>query len=398
MDKKIKILRIINRFNLGGPTYNVSYLSKFLPEKYETILAGGKEEEYEASSLFIPESMGLKPIQIKSLSRKINLFDDIRAFFEIYKLIKKHKPQILHTHASKAGFLGRLAGVVCGVPIIVHTFHGHVFRNYFSQLKTRLIISIERFLARFTDIIVAISEEQKKDLCKEFRICKEEKCRVIKLGFDLNRFDYNENKRQAFREKYGIGKEEIALGIIGRLAPIKNHELFIRSISDLKKKGIKFKSFIIGDGELKEVLIQKCKSEGLILKNEDSNEYDICFTGWIKDVSFCLAGIDIVCLTSKNEGTPVSLIEAQAAGKIVVSTNVGGVKDIKFSDYFFITEKPDFADFSELLLKAIHQMQNTRPTEFKTSSEKIKAEYHYTRLVKDMEILYEELIQKKLTQ
>jgi glycosyltransferase involved in cell wall biosynthesis len=399
MDKKvIKIIRIINRFNLGGPTYNVSLLSKYLPEPYETLLIGGKEESHEASSLFIPESMGLKPIQVKSLSRKISPVDDLRAFFEIYTIIKKHKPHIVHTHAAKAGFIGRLAAKLCGVPVIVHTYHGHVFRNYFSPFKTRVIIFTERLLARLSDAIIAISPEQHHDLTYVFKICPAEKCHIVHLGFDLGKFTrIDKSEREKFRRKYLIKDDEIAIGIIGRLAPIKNHQLFLENIAELKKENLRIKALIVGDGELKENLTNVCKEKGLFCQfNEpETSDYDVCFTGWIKEMEKCLPGLDIVCLTSKNEGTPVSLIEAQAAGKIIVSTNVGGVKDIKFSDYFFLTEKEDFSDFKNKLQQAILLQGSVNKELLIESSNRIIREYHYERLVSDIKKLYDNLIRIK---
>lgn len=399
MDKKvIKIVRIINRFNLGGPTYNVSLLSKHLPEPYETILIGGKEEAHEASSLFIPESMGLRPVQVKSLSRKISPLDDLRAFFEIYRIIRKNKPQIVHTHAAKAGFIGRLAAKLCGVPIIVHTYHGHVFRNYFSPFKTRLIIFTERFLAGLSDAIIAISPEQHHDLTHVFKICAAEQCHIVRLGFDLDKFTKVDiSEREQFRKKYLIKEDEIAVGIIGRLAPIKNHQLFLENIAELKKENLRIKALIVGDGELKENLTKLCKDKGLSYQfgEPENPDYDVCFTGWIKEMEKCLAGLDIVCLTSKNEGTPVSLIEAQAAGKIIVSTNVGGVKDIKFSDYFFLTEKEDFSDFKNKLLQAITLQCSINKELLMESSNKIITEYHYERLISNMKKLYDNLLRKK---
>ena len=163
-----KVLRIINRFNLGGITYNVSYLSKYLPEEYETLLIGGPEEEGEESSLFIPESLGLKPILISELRRTVNPLGDYYAYKKIKKIIKEFKPDIVHTHASKAGAIGRLAAWRCNVPVIVHTFHGHVFKGYFSSFKTTIFKTIERFLANKSTAIIAISEIQKKELTINF--------------------------------------------------------------------------------------------------------------------------------------------------------------------------------------------------------------------------------------
>ena len=161
-----KVLRIINRFNIGGITYNVSYLSKYLEPTYETLLVGGPEEEGEDSSLYIPESLGLKPQVLTQFQRNINFTSDYAAYKEIKKLIKEFKPDIVHTHASKAGAIGRLAAAHCNVPIVVHTFHGHVFHSYFGALKTNFYLWIERYLAKKTTAIVAISNKQKQELLK----------------------------------------------------------------------------------------------------------------------------------------------------------------------------------------------------------------------------------------
>jgi glycosyltransferase involved in cell wall biosynthesis len=342
--------------------------------------------------------MGLKPIQVKSLSRKISPINDLKAFIEIYAVIRKHKPHIVHTHAAKAGFIGRLAAKLCRVPVIVHTYHGHVFRNYFSPFKTRLIIFAERLLSRLSDAVIAISPLQHHDLTHVFKICPANKCHIIRLGFDLDKFTkIDKFEREIFRKKYLIKDDEIAVGIIGRLVPIKNHQLFLETIAELKKENLKIKALIVGDGELKENLTNICKEKGLSRKFDepDNPDYDVCFTGWIKEMEKCLPGLDIVCLTSKNEGTPVSLIEAQAAGKIIVSTNVGGIKDIKFSDYFFLTEEEDFSDFKDKLRKAILLFQTVDKNILEKSSKKVLDQYHYTRMVNEIKNLYDELLMKK---
>ena len=223
-----KVLRIINRFNIGGITYNVSYLSKYLEPDYQTLLIGGPEEEGEDSSLYIPERLGLKPKVLSQFQRAINLKADYMAYKEIKKIIKEFKPDIVHTHASKAGAVGRLAAIHCKVPIIVHTFHGHVFHSYFGFFKTEFYKLIERYLAKRSTAIIAISNKQKQELCQKFKIVNENKVHIIPLGFDLTRFTQNkEENRIKFREKYNLKEGQLAIGIIGRLAPIKNHKLFI---------------------------------------------------------------------------------------------------------------------------------------------------------------------------
>ncbi|MBK7311672.1 MAG: glycosyltransferase [Sphingobacteriaceae bacterium] len=388
-----KILRIINRFNLGGITYNVSYLSKYLPGEYETLLIGGPEEEGESSSLHITDSLGLKPVIIKDLNREISLIKDYKSYKEIKRLIKEFKPDIVHTHASKAGAIGRLAAISCKVPVIVHTFHGHVFHNYFGKLKTAFYLTIERYLAKRSSAIVTNSNLLKKELSESFQITTADKIHVVPLGFDLARFQTNqEQKRKDFRSKYKIKDDELVISIIGRLAPIKNHELFFDAIENITKRSSKkIKAIIVGDGETRQYLESCLKNKNLVYCSSADKNCVFNFIGWQKDVDQILAGTDIVALSSKNEGTPVSLIEAQAAGKFIVTTNVGGVKDILHNDCGFVSETDE--EFKTLLLKAIeeHDALNQKA---KAGIAFANERFSYKRLVNDMDILYKKLLSR----
>jgi len=390
-----KVLRIINRFNIGGITYNVSYLSKYLEPDYETLLVGGPEEEGEDSSLYIPQGLGLKPRVLHEFQREINLKSDYKAYKEIKKIIREFKPDIVHTHASKAGAIGRLAAIDCKVPIIIHTFHGHVFHSYFGKLKTAFYKTIERYLAKHSTAIVAISNKQKQELSEVFNIAPKDKIHVVPLGFDLSKFTKNkEQNRKEFREKYNLKEGQLAIGIIGRLAPIKNHSLFIEAISYLKQNGItNFKAFIIGDGDTRDVITESCRINQISWSNNPTDEVDVIFTSWIINVEWALHGLDIVTLTSLNEGTPVSIIEAQAAGKFVVSTNVGGIEDVLHPECGFLSEISDKNGFFSNLLKAC-----TNASVLSNSSEKGEKwaleKYSYTRLVSDMRQLYAQLLKR----
>ncbi len=390
-----KILRIINRFNIGGITYNVSYLSKYLESNYETLLVGGPEEEGEDSSLYIPEGLGLKPRVLHEFQREINLKSDYKAYKEIKKIIREFKPDIVHTHASKAGAIGRLAAIDCKVPIIIHTFHGHVFHSYFGKLKTAFYKTIERYLAKHSTAIVAISNKQKQELSEVFGIAPKDKIHVVPLGFDLSKFTKNkEQNRKEFREKYNLKEGQLAIGIIGRLAPIKNHSLFIEAIAYLKQNGItNFKAFIIGDGDTRDIITESCKTNNVSWSNNPIDEVDVIFTSWITNVEWALHGLDIVTLTSLNEGTPVSIIEAQAAGKFVVSTNVGGIEDVLHPECGFLSEISDKSVFFSNLLNAC-----SNPSTLSNSSEKGEKwaleKYSYTRLVSDMKQLYSQLLKR----
>ena len=388
-----KVLRIINRFNLGGISYNVSYLSKYMASDYETILIGGPEEVGEESSLYIPHSLGLEPVIIPEMRRSINPFGDYFAYRRIKKIIKNYKPDIVHTHASKAGAIGRLAAFHCNVPIVVHTFHGHVFHGYFGNFKTGIFKFIERYLAKKSTAIIAISVAQKKELTLLHGICEPDKMHVIPLGFDLRRFTEGQDaKRTSFRKKYGIAEDEIAIGIIGRLAPIKNHYLFIDAVAFLLEKSAKkIRALIIGDGETKEQLMAYIAQKKLSYSTDPQKGASFTFTSWIKEVDTALAGLDIVCLTSKNEGTPVSLIEAQAASKFIVTTNVGGIQDILHPECGLLSEAEDTEKYCQNLLYALDNFAEVNK-KANAASEEIIKKFSYIRLCSDMETLYNELL------
>jgi glycosyltransferase involved in cell wall biosynthesis len=390
-----KVLRIINRFNLGGPTYNVAYLTKYL-EGYETLLVGGEKDESEDSSTFITSSLGLEPVIIEEMKRKIDPAQDIAAYKKIKNIIKEYKPDIVHTHASKAGTLGRLAAFSCKVPKVVHTFHGHVFHSYFGFATTTFYKNIERYLAKKSDAIIAISEKQKVELSEVHAICSPDKISVIPLGFDLLKFNSNiENKRIDFRAKYNIAHDEICIGIIGRLVPVKNHNLFLDAFKKLSEAtSKKVKAFIVGDGELRDELIGRCNSLGLSYSYIDNSNYNaqVIFTSWIKEVDWVLAGIDIAALTSFNEGTPVSLIEAQACNKPIVTTNVGGIENVvKPNITAYLCENNNLISFSEALINLVENDQ-IRSKMGADGWLFVKDNFHYTRLCHDMKVLYDKLL------
>lgn len=385
-----KVLRIINRFNIGGPTYNATFLSRFLEDEYETLLIGGLPEKEEADSLHILEEYGLSPMLISEMQRVPSFKSDKAAYKKIKQIIEEFKPDIVHTHAAKAGALGRKAAKACGVPVIVHTFHGHVFHSYFGKLKTNIFKFIERRLAKKSDGIIAISDMQKKELSQIHKICSADKIKVIPLGFDLDKFQEETSKRDVVREKYNVKEEEIAIAIIGRLAPIKNHGLFLSIIEDvLSKTSKKIKVFIVGDGE------ERTSIEEKVIELNTQFDGEILMTSWIKNIGGFNAGMDIICLTSNNEGTPVSLIEAQAGNLAVVSTDVGGVRDIvKEGETGYIVPKNNVTLFSEKLLFLIEN-DETRKRFSKNGWNFVREKFHYKTLVKNVNEYYKELLEKK---
>lgn len=394
-----RVLRIINRFNLGGPTYNVAYLTRYLSPDFETMLIGGAKDDTEDSSEFILDKLGIKPLIIPEMKREIDPIQDRIAYKKIKQIIKEFKPDIVHTHASKAGTLGRLAASACKVPVIVHTFHGHVFHSYFGTFRTTFYKNIERYLAGRSTAIIAISDKQKDELVNIHSICKAGKVEVIPLGFDLQRFQDNiEEKRKSFRSAYQIDEDEVAIVIVGRLVPVKNHAMFLRAfkhVLDCTDK--KARAFIVGDGEERTNIESKAQELGIdfIDATQGIRKAPLTFTSWIKDVDRVCAGADIIALTSFNEGTPVSLIEAQAANKPVVTTNVGGIENVVIpGKTALLSESNDAEGFASNLVQLLAD-NRLREEMGSYGWQHVKEKFHFTRLTSDMHALYLRLLAQK---
>ncbi|MBL7943013.1 MAG: glycosyltransferase [Flavobacteriales bacterium] len=395
--EKIRILRIINRFNLGGPSYNAAYLTKYLPDKFEIMLVGGTPLPEEAHSGFIMDKLGVKYLEINEMGRRVRLWDDWKAYRRLSKLIKTYRPHIVHTHAAKAGALGRIAARMHGVPVIVHTFHGHVFSSYFTGMKAYLVKWIERRLASISSAIVTISKQQFEELTSVYRICSPSRTHIIPLGFDLSRFAVdNDRRRQEFRRSHGLTDTDLAIGIVGRFAPVKNHHFFIDVIKALRKRhpDLSVKAVIVGDGDARTELKNACApySTGT---GQDGTASDFIFTSWIKDIESFLPAMDLVVLTSLNEGTPVSLIEAQAAGVPVMSSDVGGVRDCILDGQTGIV-MPQFDAMQWADRIAALARDTEKRTQMGHAGQKFAPDaYGYANMVRSMEALYLQLLAKR---
>jgi glycosyltransferase involved in cell wall biosynthesis len=394
-----RVLRILNRLAVGGPVLNATYLTRFMAPEFETLLVVGEKEDHEKSAEYLAKQLGINYVTIPRMGRSIQPAGDYLAYLKLKKLIASFRPDVVHTHAAKPGALGRLAASSAGVPAILHTFHGHVFHSYFNAAKSRFFINTERYLGRKSDAIIAISEQQKQELAYEFRIAPPEKFRVVPLGFDLDRFRQDQTeKRKMFRTEFQVQDEEIAIGIIGRLVPIKNHYLFLKAIKHvIDNSSRKIRAFIIGDGETRQDLENVAQQAGMAFSTERSTEHHhpLVFTSWRSDVDVINAGLDIVCLTSFNEGTPVSLIEAQAAGKPIVSTRVGGIADIVVEgETALLADVQETDKFCAHLLNLVED-DGLRNKLGMNSSGHVLERFSYQRLVGDMSQLYYELLDKK---
>ncbi|MDD5680515.1 MAG: glycosyltransferase family 4 protein [Candidatus Omnitrophica bacterium] len=386
---KIKILRIITRMNIGGPARQAALLSSELAKKeFDCVLLTGSPSKNEGDMGYIASENGIKPLVIPAIGREINLFNDLYAFLKIYNIIQKERPMIVHTHTAKAGSIGRLAAKMAGVPVIIHTFHGHVFHGYFSAAKTRFFLAIEKLLAGVTDRIIAVSEGQKEEIKRYLSIKDSGKIIAIPLGFDLDKFTA-ERDESALRIELGIPKEVLVLGIVGRLTAIKNHNMFFLAAKEIKSlnpdKRIKF--VIVGDGELKGDLVRLARSLGIYS--------DCIFTSWRKDIDALYRIMDVVSLTSLNEGTPVSIIEALASARPVVVTDVGGVRDeVEDGKSGFIVPSNDIEAFARAVTSLIND-KDKRERFGKYGREFACKRHSKEQLISSIENLYYSELKKK---
>ncbi|MFH1791613.1 MAG: glycosyltransferase [Candidatus Omnitrophota bacterium] len=388
---KIKVMRVIARLNVGGPAQHVVMLTEGLPrDRFDSLLVYGTIGEGEGDMSYMAGERKLRTVHIPELMRKISPVNDFRAFLRILSIMKKERPVIVHTHTAKGGTFGRIAAIIAGVPVKVHTYHGHVFHSYFGRGVTAFFLAVERVLARYTDRIVAISDSQRDELVGNYRIGSRMKYRVIRLGFEMDRFLKCDALKGRLRSRLGLDKDAVLIGIVGRLVPVKNHEMFIRVAGLLKnympaEKYNMVRFVVIGDGPLKQRIRDRAAAAGI----EDRT----VFAGWMKEMEEAYADLDIVCLTSKNEGTPLSLIEALASGKAVIATDAGGVRDA-IGDYGVIVPKDDDECFASRLAGLIADEGARRDMGAK-GREYAAGLYSKKNLIEESERMYEELLLMK---
>jgi glycosyltransferase involved in cell wall biosynthesis len=331
----MKILRIIARLNVGGPAKHVVWLTAGLSPEHETVLVAGTVPPGEEDMGYFAAEQGVTPRFLREMSREISARDAVTVW-KLFRLFLAEKPDVVHTHTAKAGTVGRVAGFLyrwfTPAAVVgrrrdcrfVHTYHGHIFHGYYGSLRTSLFLNIERTLAQIvTDRIVVVSEQQRREINETFGVGSHEQFRVVPLGLDLDVFAGWRARGTAFREELGVQADELLIGIVGRLTEIKNHDLFIRAVSRFVKlhpTERKVRFVIIGDGGLRQVLGIQVSELGLT--------ETVIFAGNRTDPENFYPALDVVALTSRNEGTPLTLIEAMANARPVIATAVGGVVDL----------------------------------------------------------------------
>lgn len=393
----LTIARVIARLNIGGPAIQAILMTEaFLQKGYRSILLTGAVPASEGNMEYMAHDRNIIPIKIRTMSRGISWHKDLAAFWQLIRILYREKPDVIHTHTAKAGTLGRLAAIATGVPVRVHTFHGHVFRGYFSPLVTRMFLCIERFLARNTDCIIAVSDSQKHELAHVYRIAPAEKISVIPLGFDLGAFLAVNGRVGTFRNSLGCEPDTFLVGWVGRLAAIKDPGLFLQCARHLEGYSRDLRFALIGDGELR----TQCEEE----IDADALAHTVRLAGWQRHMDHVYADVDLVVSTSINEGTPVALLEAMASGKAVISTDVGGARDLMASPSirqgnFEVFENGILAPRDgKVLAHAVAYLRDNpdvRRAMGRAGRSFVKARFSSQRLADDLESLYLSLARSK---
>jgi glycosyltransferase involved in cell wall biosynthesis len=356
---KPRLLIILNRLVVGGQSIDTVPLTNYLKNDYDILIVYGEKENDEIEFTdILQKANGISFQKIASLKRNVNLVSDVKVIFSLCSLIKKFKPIIIHTHGTKPGVVGRLAAWLTNVPVIIHTFHGHLFHSYYNKPVSFFIVQLEKLLGRISSKIIVLSKKQHEEICERYKIVRKEKVALIPLG--VNEKDYNScapELRSKFRHAYQLSENCVAVGIIGRIVPVKNLQMFVEVIVQLMQSSVKehVKVFFVGDGYSKREL-QNILSQNKIEWSQEKNNRnaEVIFTSWVTPITAALHGFDIVALTSLNEGTPMSLIEAQICGKPVVATDAGGVADTFLNNESgFLVKDYDINEFTNKLLLLI---------------------------------------------
>jgi glycosyltransferase involved in cell wall biosynthesis len=388
MTEAIRILRVAGRLNVGGPTLHVAYLSAGLAERgYETTLVAGNVARGEDSMTFVAENLGVPVVRLGEMRRDISPLRDARAVTHLVRLIKETRPHILHTHMAKAGALGRLAALASGEArpqVILHTFHGHVLRHYFDPVRNVAFRRLERWLARTTTVLVAVSPEVRDELV-ELRVAPAEKFVVVRLGIELPERIGAHDGRLEQRRMLGIPPERFVVGWIGRMTEIKRTDDVLRVFQQLRESGVDACLCLVGDGPDRPAIERRAKELG-IMRNT-------LFLGFQRDVAPLYASFDVLLLPSASEGTPVSAIEALAAGMPVVATRVGGVPDVvRDGEDGLLAEPGAIDELSEHLIRLARDPA-LRERMGASGRERVVVRYNVGRLVDEMDTLYRSLLE-----
>lgn len=401
--RPLRVVRIIDRLIYGGPTRNVVFLTEGLSKLgFDCQLITGVPADGERDMASWAQQYHVEPHRIEQMSRELCAGDAI-VILKLWRLFIRLRPNIIHTHKSKAGATGRLAAflyryftpsAVLGRPrklLVLHTFHGHIFHGYYSRSKTALFVQIERCLARMTDCIVTVSQQQELEIRDVHGVGKSVEFRVVPLGIDFR----TANGRPQFRETHGIDKQQFLIGAVGRLCEIKNFPLILQALAIALKTPASASIHLafIGEGQLRRQLENQTRELGIADR--------VTFAGLCEDVDGIYPDLDLAALSSLNEGTPLVLIEAMSHGRPVITTEVGGYRDlvgefVSNSDGFTIwahgvsVRSGDIAGYAKALsFMAINTARRQQMGE--RARKYVRHHFSRERLVGNMAALYREL-------
>lgn len=384
LSRPIRVMRIIARLNVGGPALHVTLLTGRLgPPEFESTLVCGRIGPGEGDMAYLAAERGITPIIIPELGRELSPLRDPVTLFRLWRLMRHLKPDIVHTHTAKAGFVGRWAAWLARVPVRVHTYHGHVFQGYFGPAKTRLFLALERLTARITDRLITISPALRDELAGVYRVAPAQKFAVVPLGLELAPYAAAPRGLGTLRAAHLIPPSAPLIGIVGRIVPIKNHALFLEMAGRVLQAQPDAYFVIVGDGEDRAAIEAQADRLGLRKR--------VVFTGWMQDLVPVFSDLDLLALSSDNEGTPTAIMQALAAGVPVVATAVGGVPDLlRHGGWGRLVPPGDAGALAEAVLDAL---RDSAPDP--TIRAAALAGYDAGRLAESMAGLYRALLTEK---
>jgi glycosyltransferase involved in cell wall biosynthesis len=379
---RLRVLRIISRMNVGGPARHVAILHAGLdPRHFDSTLVYGTEGMTEGSLRSLLGTAS-NTVSIPELGREISPLADSVTLARLIRLMREIRPDIVHTHTAKAGFAGRVAARMTGVPIIVHTFHGHVFHGYFSPRKTAVFLQLESRLAGISNRLVTISPRLRDEIAG-YGVADAKKIDVVPLGLRLAPHGTHPRRTGDFRQAMGISEDALLIGAVGRLVPIKNLGLLLEAASLARRNVPNLHVVFVGEGELRQELAEKANALGLASV--------VTFAGWQHDLPAVYADLDATVVTSHSEGTPACLIEAMASGCPVIATSVGGVPDMIIPGVTGqLTPPGDANALATAIVHLVKEPEQARSMANQARGEAL-ARYDEQRLVTDMERLYLQL-------
>lgn len=383
----VKVLRVITRLNIGGPAQHVIFLTAYLDgQKWDSGLVTGLVDPHEGDMSDLAVAHGIVPVVIDTLRNGAGIVADLRSFVRLYHLFRRERPSIVHLHLFKARMLGGLAARLAGVPVVVETLHGTLFAQYFHSALSWLLLWAERFLGRLVDAIITVSEEVAREVVR-LRVATPAKVHVIPLGLELERFREILMGGGALRDELRVPTSAPLVGFVGRLVPIKGCGYFVDAAAQILRAVPKARFVIIGDGPQRLALEAQVSRFGL--------KERVRFLGWRRDLEHLYPDLDVVVLSSVNEGTPVSVIEAMAAGRPVVATRVGGVPDVIEDGVNGLLVPPkDASALADAVVSLLREPARGQQLG-SAARQAVYPRFSIVRLVQDIEALYLTLLEHR---